>query len=445
MCWMVYQYYKDQRTAGKDKEDPMAILLHQLTGVGTKKPQKLARFNIYSKEHYDDNIRPKLDAWLTLNPTPNKQILSVRSKITREVFNALNEATRQGYEERAKAAHAEAMMKWKEHLKSRPPRILETSKTIGMQVMLIADGPEPADGGRLNIISTLSFGSTERQGYKAIFIPLFMQYLITFEQCRVRVLPISSEVVTHDLILPSEGILINSVDSNNSNMGGDSVQTCSLTLNTSSFITPIPQPTSDTVFIFTSSLSPSLSIYSSCNAPFYSTGYNGKTPRTPVLDDSETLRMSISDNGKSPGTPASSQTPRMPVLDNGKTLRVPDSGETPGMSTSDNGKSPGTPASDNGRPKCRYTPPSLTPQTLNTFTKTFEKWWKGLQPTWRLGDRGELRRSGGDEWTSLHIFSTNGITSAITALFFWGVYIILKSHEVSVSVMVAGWVAGVYK
>jgi hypothetical protein len=119
---MAYQYQKDQDTLGKEgcDEDPMSILLHQLMGIGSKKPRKLAGFNIFSKECYDKDIRPKLNAWLKLNPTAQKDVPKVRSKLTRDVFNSLDAEVRKGYEERAKTLHGEAMQRWKERIDSPP-------------------------------------------------------------------------------------------------------------------------------------------------------------------------------------------------------------------------------------------------------------------------------------------------------------------------------------
>ncbi|KAJ8580374.1 hypothetical protein M405DRAFT_869522 [Rhizopogon salebrosus TDB-379] len=140
---MAYQYRKDQDTLGKEgcDEDPMSILLHQLMGVGSKKPRKLAGFNIFSKECYDKDIRPKLNAWLKLNPTAQKDVPKVRSKLTRDVFNSLD------------AENPQDQQNCISRLGTFVEPILELiSAATGMQASFIAGGPEPVDGGCLNII-----------------------------------------------------------------------------------------------------------------------------------------------------------------------------------------------------------------------------------------------------------------------------------------------------
>ncbi|KIJ89735.1 hypothetical protein K443DRAFT_15828 [Laccaria amethystina LaAM-08-1] len=72
---------------------------------------------------------------------------------------------------------------------------------LGMHMTLLAGGPEPGDGGRLNVISChsgttlgdvkMNFGRAERTGFKQHVLPLFGSYLkksFTVDECRATAL-----------------------------------------------------------------------------------------------------------------------------------------------------------------------------------------------------------------------------------------------------------------
>ena len=65
-------------------------------------------------------------------------------------------------------------------------------------------------------------------------------------------------------------------------------------------------------------------------------------------------------------------------------------------------------------------------------------WWAGIQPEWRLDDDGTLvpERLVGD-WEPLRRPGTNGITSVMAALFYWGLEILEDAGGR------AGWLAAV--
>ncbi|EDR08989.1 uncharacterized protein LACBIDRAFT_296646 [Laccaria bicolor S238N-H82] len=78
-----------------------------------------------------------------------------------------------------------------------------------MQATLIVGGPEPADGGRLNIISMhagsikgpvgMNFGQAEREGFQEVITPLFSRYLrkcYTKSECHAQALPSSNPILS---------------------------------------------------------------------------------------------------------------------------------------------------------------------------------------------------------------------------------------------------------
>lgn len=69
--------------------------------------------------------------------------------------------------------------------------------------------------------------------------------------------------------------------------------------------------------------------------------------------------------------------------------------------------------------------PRFVPQlgNLDLYERTFVGWWNSLQPDWwNAGDEVEVGGGrSGDDWSALEGCSgTNGILSALAALFFWG-------------------------
>lgn len=68
-----------------------------------------------------------------------------------------------------------------------------------------------------------------------------------------------------------------------------------------------------------------------------------------------------------------------------------------------------------------YIPASVKVDNLDAFQASFWKWWTSVQPAWRLEEGVERpKRVDGEDWSSVHIFGSNGVTSVLAALFYWG-------------------------
>ncbi|KAK7017099.1 SERTA domain-containing protein 3 [Paramarasmius palmivorus] len=99
------------------------------------------------------------------------------------------------------------------------------SAATGWSFTLLAGGPEPADGGRLNIISShsavtagsplaLNFGAASRTNYKKFIIPIFAQYLqrvYTIEECRSRALPPGAPSLASLINEETDGVSLDTV------------------------------------------------------------------------------------------------------------------------------------------------------------------------------------------------------------------------------------------
>ncbi|KAH7902846.1 hypothetical protein BJ138DRAFT_1121020 [Hygrophoropsis aurantiaca] len=122
--------------------------------------------------------------------------LKLRAMVTKELFDNLPAHIQVQYEDRGTAEHKEALEKWEKTLKEPPSKDPEDQQrciqqlaafiepildlvtaATGVQVSFIAGGPEPADAVRQQGSTTLSFRSTEREGYKSLLVPLYARYL----------------------------------------------------------------------------------------------------------------------------------------------------------------------------------------------------------------------------------------------------------------------------
>ncbi|KAF8057807.1 hypothetical protein FPV67DRAFT_1455898 [Lyophyllum atratum] len=224
--WMAYQYWKDREETAKGSEvqDAFLTLLQRLTGKGLPKPRRITASN-----HWQQTQESKLlvDAEVTRRlqfSTKAKERAGIRSKVVSDLFKALPEAERAEWEDSSVHQHELALAEWEEKTSGPPStapedrqkyiqalipfmqRILTlVTEVTDMKTTFLAGGPEPADAGRLNVISVhaghcpgnirMNFGVSEREAYKKQVLPVFGQFLkkcYTIEDCRARALPVDT-------------------------------------------------------------------------------------------------------------------------------------------------------------------------------------------------------------------------------------------------------------
>jgi hypothetical protein len=56
---------------------------------------------------------------------------------------------------------------------------------------------------------------------------------------------------------------------------------------------------------------------------------------------------------------------------------------------------------------------------VGEFTDQWRDWWRALNPEWRGGDGGEMRREDGREWDVLKVPGVNGLLSVLMCLRWW--------------------------
>ncbi|KAL0566534.1 SERTA domain-containing protein 3, partial [Marasmius crinis-equi] len=150
------------------------------------------------------------------------------NKVLREEFGKLTEQEQKDWEERSKTEQEERLKKWKEQRHAKPsekpedrqacidrlnefcgPILDGIAERTGWSCSLLLGGPEPRDGGRLNMLALhagppttgpvkMQFGRAEIGAWKGQFFPVYSRYLkkvyskligSAMEECRARALP----------------------------------------------------------------------------------------------------------------------------------------------------------------------------------------------------------------------------------------------------------------
>ncbi|KAJ3487040.1 hypothetical protein NLJ89_g11753 [Agrocybe chaxingu] len=222
--WLVYQYMKDADIDPKETgaENPYRALLHKLTGQGLKRPRKKTAVNIWRKSQRD-SIESAAKARVGLTQITKGKYLALLDKIAKEEFLKLPVEEQSAWAEIANEENEAANISFEQGLHSPASTLPEdrqrcieglvrfmepildlVCEATGWKASFMAGGPEPAVGGRLNVISVhsgetsgdvkLTFGRAERVRYKKFIVPIFGSFLqscYTPDECRSRA--ISSE------------------------------------------------------------------------------------------------------------------------------------------------------------------------------------------------------------------------------------------------------------
>lgn len=195
--WLEYRG-KIHRKAGvrspKNAEsDPWARLLAQLSGVNKKKPKALQAHQRWSKDHFDVIVKTDFEAKCALRGIKGKALVTFREQVTREHFQATDEATQARYAQLAKDEAREAVDQWNKALTAPPntdpvsrqaygivdqcffhysilihsaidklpsfagPFLSGIHAILGMHVTLLVGGPEPRKHGNITVLSYVLF------------------------------------------------------------------------------------------------------------------------------------------------------------------------------------------------------------------------------------------------------------------------------------------------
>lgn len=120
---MAYQHSKDHSAPNGEisTEDPMMILMAKLTGTSLSKPRQPIPYNLWAKE---DANREAVDREFKVQRSTLKsrkgELLTLRTKITKDLYDKLPETTKQEWRKRAKDIQGDSLRNWKETLEGPP-------------------------------------------------------------------------------------------------------------------------------------------------------------------------------------------------------------------------------------------------------------------------------------------------------------------------------------
>lgn len=120
---MGYQYNKDRSTPNGEVsvDDPMTIILAKLTGTSLSKPRQPIPYNLWAKEDVNrDAIDQQFKTQRVHLQTRKRELLTLRTKITKELYDKLPEETKREWRNHAKHAHNENLSDWKGILEGPP-------------------------------------------------------------------------------------------------------------------------------------------------------------------------------------------------------------------------------------------------------------------------------------------------------------------------------------
>ncbi|KAF9470946.1 hypothetical protein BDN70DRAFT_939309 [Pholiota conissans] len=219
---LAYQHAKDANPTkhiSVGSEDPMAVLMSKLAGTPLKKPHMRTAYNVWSQRNRE-TVEAVYEERIRVGHVPRTKKMSVRTQVYKECFDKLDLEVKKTYERMAAEEHRLTIENMELALNSPPSQspadrqqvlrglptfvqpILDLiSNYTGWKATLLVGGPEPADQGRLNMMSfhagetignvKMNFGRSERRGYKNFVMPIFGSFLkkcYTVEDCRAAAL-----------------------------------------------------------------------------------------------------------------------------------------------------------------------------------------------------------------------------------------------------------------
>ena len=116
--WTAYQYAKDHNLPTRISADnPMAIMMAQLTGTSIKRSHKQTAFNLWGKANREEIEKElaKKKASVT-----KQQRLKQRSDVMRSLFKNLPQEVPDPYEQLAKDDHNQALAEWDQKVNAPP-------------------------------------------------------------------------------------------------------------------------------------------------------------------------------------------------------------------------------------------------------------------------------------------------------------------------------------
>ncbi|PPQ73933.1 hypothetical protein CVT26_006554 [Gymnopilus dilepis] len=199
-----------------DLNDPMTILTLRLLGRPPVRPRKSTDYNTWAKHHKEAVDK----AYAVAANGHTGMNLKLRARVAQDLFKQKSKEVQKAFAQMAEEEHKEIIKKWDDALQG-PASTAPESRQVcinniapfmqslldlfaehtGWRIVLLAGGPEPAAGGRLNIVGLASGGTkgavnntfpqAEHDKYHNQVLPAFSDFLrkcYTLEDCRASAL-----------------------------------------------------------------------------------------------------------------------------------------------------------------------------------------------------------------------------------------------------------------
>lgn len=117
--WFDYRIKKADRISGtyqrktRAENDPYAVLLSNLSGVGSRPPRQRSAEQQWSKENFDSLVRARFEERWQASGRPNKDHAAVRAEVTKEIFREQTSEVQEAYTLSAKEDHQAELVAWK--------------------------------------------------------------------------------------------------------------------------------------------------------------------------------------------------------------------------------------------------------------------------------------------------------------------------------------------
>ncbi|KAG6835662.1 hypothetical protein H0H93_015970 [Arthromyces matolae] len=237
--------YRLTKLVSKDGtvSDPYAPIKRKFFGVSTQKPRKRTAHNIWRRSNAE-KVEAEVQRKTKGVKIAKHQVLTVYDEVALALFKKLSTEDQEQFKGLAEEEHEEDVKKWKEASKLKvstepvdrqraiehaapfmQPILNVLEEVTGWKWHLMGGGPEPADGGRLNVLSIASSGKTsgpvgvsfiqsQRNRYRKVVVPMwgnFLKMCYTPDECRARALA-EPELPLAQLGIDEAEVLLDSVD-----------------------------------------------------------------------------------------------------------------------------------------------------------------------------------------------------------------------------------------
>ncbi|KAK0229017.1 hypothetical protein IW262DRAFT_1263416 [Armillaria fumosa] len=203
--WLRYHDDLNKNTMARDTGDPYSFVLSSLTGHATQKPHQQTAYNLWCKL-YGQEVEDELQKMVDQGEVLEKQKPGKRQSMRSDRYSALPDEEKKEWMKRSENEHTAALAEWEANKNRKAssdpieiqkcihnlsqfmhPILDQVAKATNGKLTLLWGGPEPIDGGHLNVISICSgetlgpggqsFVDSEKVLYRKVIEPMYARFL----------------------------------------------------------------------------------------------------------------------------------------------------------------------------------------------------------------------------------------------------------------------------